>query len=151
MSKLFFFCTLFILVSCSSHKHHEQLNQRVETTPSKDSTEMKEFAVEIIDNHAELTLEQRAQIKEVLSKSLNKNVELKKEESKLIQIYLEDVIVKKVSNNELYKLKKKIKKVYDDKYNNFITVFRELNKILGVSDKNNEVSKDLIRAFRDLR
>ena len=112
---------------------------------------MKEFAVEIIDNHAELTLEQRAQIKELLSKSLNKNVELKKEESKLIQIYLEDVIVKKVSNNELYKLKKKIKKVYDDKYNNFITVFRELNKILGVSDKNNEVSKDLIRAFRDLR
>jgi hypothetical protein len=146
---IFFLSTL--LVSCASKKNSEEISQRVENVQPKNSSEMQTFAVEMIDSHQELTPEQRTSIKALLSKSLEKNAELKKEESKLIQVYLEDVIIKKVSKNELYSMKKKIKKVYDAKYENFITVFRELNKILGVSENNNEVSKDLIRAFRDLR
>jgi hypothetical protein len=146
---IFFLSTL--LVSCASKKHSEEIAQRVENVQPKTSSEMQTFAVEMIDSHQELKPEQRTSIKALLSKSLEKNAELKKEESKLIQVYLEDVILKKVSRNELYSMKKKIKKVYDAKYENFITVFRELNKILGVSENNNEVSKDLIRAFRDLR
>jgi regulator of replication initiation timing len=151
MRFLKFFLLTSLIISCASKKQSEPVNQRIENVQPKTHSEMQEFAVEMIDSHQELTPEQRVSIKELLTKSIEKNAELKKEESKLVQIYLEDVIVKKVPKSELYSIQKKMKKVYKDKYDNFIRVFQELNRILGVSEKNNEVSKDLIRAFRDLR
>lgn len=150
--------TLSCLVSCTSanlNKEKLRLAERIHAEEVRSIQEIKSHTEMLLDEHPELKVSTKNELKAALNTSLTRHQELKDREAKIFQLLLEKSLkVHQLTAVELQdknNLKKTLNEVYEAKSDN---VHWLVNKMVELSN-NNQISEsftdDLLIFMRDFR
>ena len=145
MKMLLILLSLGILSSCSSVQDKRNLSQRIDAEKVRSLQEIKAHAGLLIESHPELDEKTKMEISSLIDVTINKQQELKDEESKIFQLLLSKSFrVEELTDSELKdknSLKIRLKEVYENKSDNLLKL---ISQIVGYSN-----SKAINKGFRD--
>jgi chromosome segregation ATPase len=144
--KYFSFLLLLFSISCAiSEKSPAVKASRERSVKSID--EKKELIKKMLDEHPEYSQKTKDKIQSILISSLNTIEDLRKRESQLIQQIAHCTMVEEKSFEEMSALKRELKKVYNQKYENLEKAVNQLKALLGVTPENNYLTNDAFMGF----
>ena len=139
--KLIVMLSILILTACSSTKKTDVVAE-AKKLPAKTIDEKRKTITQMLDEHSEIKKELKGQLERTLLAALDRTEELRVKESQLIQQISIYTIVKKGSYAQLASLKEELKKVYQNKYENFDNTISRLKTLLGVIPANERLLED---------
>lgn len=149
---------LILLVSTVACSYRKESRQRIDTKTSSEEvrtvSEIHSRTAKMLDNHTELTPEEKEKLQKMLDEVVLKHQALRSQESQIVQLLLK----KSLNSHKLTKeekmdrvvLSKKLNEVYQEKANNIFSLTSQISQILDDS-KNAQLNDDMMIFFRDLR
>ena len=155
MKHFFLFFALLTLASCSSHKTaRAPLQEQINDLEVKTAQEMHNHANVLLDNHPELSESSKLKIKSYLDATMNKHQELKDEESKVIQLMLQNSLTHDKENkaeNDNKKLQSHLLEIYKSKSSNILDLIVQINNMAKNSEIGEAFKSDVFLFMRDFR
>lgn len=133
--KIIFSLIAVIMFSSCAHKN-QFVSDRIDLYDYKNKDLIELKVNEILANHSEFNQETKLKLKEVIFSALEENQKIKVEESKTAQLLLSVTLKDQASYEEISKVKKSMKKLYNDKYAVFERTANQLRKILDIKREN---------------
>ncbi len=144
MQKCFQILMTLLLVAFVSCAHKKQHTEDLEDYSFKRYSKIKEDVFKIIDQHEDYDDKKKAALKKSLGNGFEKYREIAIQQSKLSQLFLDTMLVADETDvKKINSIKNDMKKLYDERYNIFITTSMDLKKILGVRSENNLIIREI--------
>ena len=155
MKHFFLFFALVTIASCSSHKTaRAPLQEQINDLEVKTSKEMHNHANILLDNHPELSESSKLKIKSFLETTMNKHQALKDEESKVIQLMLQNSLTHAKSGkaeDDNKNLKSLLLEIYKSKSENILDLIMQINNMAKNSEIGDAFKSDVFLFMRDFR
>lgn len=151
-------CLILILglfFSCSSSQEKKRLADKVQEAEVRSFEEIKSHAQLLVNEHSELDEKTKAELTQLLETSLNKQQELKDQESKVIQLLLiKSLAANKLSDQDRKDknaLKLRLDQIYDQKSSNILDLVKKIVKLSKKNMIGPEFRDDFIIFMREFR
>ena len=155
MKHFFLFIALLSIASCSTQKTARvPLQQQINDLEVKTAKEMHNHANVLLENHPELSESSKLKIKSYLDQTMNKHQALKDEESKVIQLMLQNSLTHAKSGkaeDDNKNLKSHLLEIYKSKSANIFDLIVQINQMAKNSEIDEGVKSDLYLFMRDFR
>ena len=155
MKHFFLFFAMLTIASCSSHKTAKApLQEQINDLEVKTSKEMHNHANVLLDIHPELSESSKLKIKSFLETTMNKHQALKDEESKVIQLMLQNSLTHETGDNGLddnKKLKSHLLEIYKSKSSNILELIVQINNMAKNREIGEAFKSDVFLFMRDFR
>jgi TolA-binding protein len=147
--------TLVFLVSCSSTQEKTKLVDKIHAEEARSFQEIKSHTEFLLDNHPELNIKTKNELRSLLHITINRHQDLKDQESKIIQLLLKNSLrVNQLTEQELNDksiLKLQLTEVYEQKSNNILSLIKRIIDLSMQNAINEELGNDLMIFMRDFR
>jgi len=155
VNHFFLFLALFIFSSCSSQKTARlPLQDQINEFEVKTAQEMNKHANLLLDNHPELSDSSKLKIKSYLDATMKRHQELKDEESKVIQLMLQNSLSQLkegIGEDDSKKLRSFLLEIYKSKSSNIFNLIMQVNQMAKNSEIGDGVKKDMFHFMREFR
>jgi hypothetical protein len=155
MKILFLLLIMLTVSSCSTQKSNRvPLQAQINDLEAKTAQEINNHAKVLLEDHPELSESSKVKIKSYLDETMKKHQELKDEESKVVQLLLQNSLShgKGPVGVEDYKtLKSHLLKIYESKSSNIFELIMQINKMAENREIGDGVKNDVFLFMRDFR
>lgn len=147
--------TLIFLASCSTAKEKKKLADKIQAEEVRSSQEIKSHAEVLLDNHPDLDTKTKDKLRSLLHTTMNKQQDLKDQESRILQLLLKKSFrVGQLSNQELKEknnLMVQLSDLYKHKSRNILGLIKNIVQLSQQDTIKEEFRNDLIIFMRDFR
>jgi hypothetical protein len=155
MKFIFLMAVLGSITSCSTLPENPKLSEKIQSEEVRSLQEIKSHAEMLLDEHPELDETTKDELRGILNNSIATHQNLKDQESKILQLLLDQSFkINQLTPQELKEkneLKLRLSRVYTEKSNN---VFALIKSIVDLSKKrpiSEGFRNDMLMIMRDFR
>ena len=134
----------FLFMSCAHHQTQQTIDQKLQTVPATITPQaLYDKAGDLIKNSPDLTAEQRNQLTDLHNKTHDELFKLQEQSLKLRDLLITDMVQPNYSVDEITQIKKRLKKVEQNRLNVVFNAVDKASVILGRSHGNYDIMRSL--------
>jgi|GEM_PF-6966382 len=141
---------LILLTGCAHKMDYRILGEKVKQMEARDLAVIKDDMTGILATHPEMTQEMKGSISGLLDKHLTEHQRLKGEESKALQVLLEDTLTDPDSVSRSFG-KKKLTEIYQLKSNNVLSLIDSIRSTTASLKDRPAFYREMSILMRELR